>query len=262
MCGTNPIVKFRALLWIAIAGLIGGGVAWWSWWWQGRIERSQDAPIREAALRYGVEPSLVKAIVWRESKFNPNARGRAQEIGLMQLREEAAQEWAEAERIETFQHEHCLDPRTNTLAGTYYLRKLLNRYRRTDNPLPYALADYNAGRANVLKWLRASPPAATNSLVFIEQIGFPSTKQYVRSVIRRQAYYSSMIGRLRSDTGVDNHARRHTFSRARHCQNQYSYSLSPLFGAALGVSASGGLVGNDRELFARRQPLRSGRHDL
>ena len=116
------------------------------WWWQGWLERSQDVPIRAAARRYGLEPALVKAI-WRESHFHPGVRGRAQEIGLMQLREAAAQEWADAEQLAGFAHEHCFDPATNTLAGTWYLRKLLQRYALTDGPVPYALADYNAGRA-------------------------------------------------------------------------------------------------------------------
>ncbi|MCX6890586.1 MAG: transglycosylase SLT domain-containing protein [Verrucomicrobia bacterium] len=70
------------------------------WWWQGWLERSQDIPIRAAARRYKVEPALVKAVVWRESRFHPQARGRAQEIGLMQIRETAAQEWADAEHLE------------------------------------------------------------------------------------------------------------------------------------------------------------------
>jgi soluble lytic murein transglycosylase len=162
------------------------------WWWRGRLERSQDGPIHAAARRYGVEPALVKAIVWRESRFDPRAQGRAREIGLMQIREEAAQEWADAERLETFVHEHCFDPVTNTLAGTYYLRKLLNRYRQTDDPVPYALADYNAGRGNVLKWNKGA--AATNSAAFIEQIGFPGTKAYVRAVTNRCAHYRGMFG--------------------------------------------------------------------
>ena len=103
-------------------------------------EHSQDGPIRAAAERYGVEPALVKAIVWQESRFNPNARGRAGELGLMQLQEIAAGEWADEERVAGYLHEHCLDPRTNTLAGTFYLAKVMRRYTRTDNPLPYALA--------------------------------------------------------------------------------------------------------------------------
>lgn len=162
------------------------------WWWQNEVERSQDRPIRAAAERYGLEPALVKAIVWRESRFRPDIHGRAGEIGLMQLQEEAAREWAEAERLEKFEHEHCLDPWTNTLAGTWYLKKLLGRYRQTDNALPYALADYNAGRGNVLKWIRGE--ASTNSAAFISQIGFPGTRHYVHSVMERYEHYRSDKG--------------------------------------------------------------------
>jgi soluble lytic murein transglycosylase len=157
------------------------------WWWQEWREHSQDAPILAAAQRYDVEPALVKAVVWRETRFNPNRRGRAGEIGLMQLRQVAAGEWAAAEQLESFVKEMLFDPGTNTLAGTWYLHKLMKRYSQTDNPLPYALADYNAGRSNVLKWKHGS--ADTNSQAFIEQIGFPSTKRYVKSVIQRYEQY-------------------------------------------------------------------------
>jgi soluble lytic murein transglycosylase len=157
------------------------------WWWQEWLEHSQDVPIRAAAQRYEMPPSLVKAVVWRESRFHPLARGRAQEIGLMQLQETAARQWADAEGIAGFEHDHCLDPRTNTLAGAWYLRKLLRRYAQTDDPLPYALADYNAGRGNVLKWNYAG--GATNSAAFIEQIGFPTTRAYVKAVIARYNAY-------------------------------------------------------------------------
>jgi soluble lytic murein transglycosylase len=165
--------------------LVGGAAAYA--WWVIRLERSHAGPIRIAAQRYGVERALVKAIVWRESRFNSQARGRAGEIGLMQIQEEAAREWADAEHINGFDHEQCVDPGTNTLAGTWYLKKLLKRYTRTDDPVPYALAEYNAGRGNVLKW--NSGAAATNSAAFIEQIGFPGTKQYVASVMRKYALY-------------------------------------------------------------------------
>ncbi len=184
-------LKSRQTIWVLLGGavLIAAVASVWLWW-QGRLERSQDGPIRAAARRYGVEPSLVKAIVWRESRFNPNARGRAEEIGLMQIREDAAQEWADAEHLAHFEHKDCFDPVTNTLAGTWYLKKLLRRYTRTDNPIPYALADYNAGRGNVLKW--NSGAAATNCEAFIEQIGFPMTKDYVLSVMRRYKKYARL----------------------------------------------------------------------
>lgn len=157
------------------------------WWFNQQREHSQDGVILQAARRYGVDPALVKAVVWRESRFEAKAKGRAGEIGLMQVGEAAAREWAEAERIRIFFHRELFDPGKNTLAGAWYLRKLLRRYAPTDNPLPYALADYNAGRSNVLRWNRGA--AQTNSALFIEQIDFPGTKQYVQAVLRRFEQY-------------------------------------------------------------------------
>lgn len=157
--------------------------------WDIYREHSQDKVIRAAAARYGMDPALIKAIVWRESRFNPKVRGRAGEIGLMQIRKEAAQEWANAERIAFFSHEQLFDPGKNTMAGTWYLRKLMGRYSKTDNALPYGLADYNAGRTYVLRWLKGKEFAATNSAAFIEQIEFPSTREYVKSVMKRYEHY-------------------------------------------------------------------------
>ena len=155
--------------------------------WRSHREDSQDQVILAAAERYDMDAALIKAVVWRESWFNPRARGRAGEIGLMQVGELAAREWADAEQISFFAHSQLFDPAKNALAGTWYLRKALRHYTHTDNPLPYALAEYNAGRANVLKW--ASGEAAINSAAFIEQIGYPSTRDYVKSVLQRHEYY-------------------------------------------------------------------------
>jgi soluble lytic murein transglycosylase len=171
--------------------LLGGALVYCCW--EGRLELSQSRVIHAAADRYGVDPALVKAVVWRESRFHPDKRGRAGEIGLMQLQDVAAQPWAEAEHLDGFKHEHCFDPGTNTMAGTFYLQKLLKRYAQTDDPIPYALADYNAGRANVLKW--NSGAAATNSAEFINHIGFPMTRRYVVAVQRRYALYR-FLGRI------------------------------------------------------------------
>ncbi len=174
---------FIGLLLLLLLG--GGGVYWWHDQWR---DHSQDIPILAAARRYGVSPALVKAVVWRESRFQPQARGSRGEIGLMQVMPKAAaRDWSDAEHLPPLAPDQLLDPGTNTLVGAWYLEKLLRRYAQTDNPLSYALADYNAGRSHVLKWKQGA--AATNSAAFIQQIGFPSTKNYVRSVMRRYEHY-------------------------------------------------------------------------
>jgi soluble lytic murein transglycosylase len=176
-------VNSRLLLFLLL--LLAGVGGYW-WWYQWR-DHSQDLPILAAARRYGVEPALVKAVVWRESRFSPHERGGAGEYGLMQIRPAAAGEWSRAERVPDFTPETLLNPATNTVAGAWYLQKLLKRYAQTDNPLAFALADYNAGRAHVLQWERG--PAVTNSAAFMNQITFPGTKSYIRSVMRRFEHY-------------------------------------------------------------------------
>lgn len=173
--------------WLIVIVLFATAPAGVWWGWEEWREHRYDGAIRAAAARYGLEPALVKAVVWQESRFRADARGRAGELGLMQLRDLAAHEWADTEGVPGFAHEHCLDAGTNLLAGAHYLARLMRRYRQADDPLPYALADYNAGRANVIRWDNGA--AATNSAAFIEQIGFPGTQAYVRSVLARREHY-------------------------------------------------------------------------
>lgn len=150
-------------------------------------ERSQDPAIFAAALRYNVHPALIKAVVWRESRFDSQARGTSGEIGLMQIREPTARDWAAAEKNRLFTHFQLFDPVKNTQCGSWYLRRLLNRYRQTDNPLAYALAAYNAGPAHVNRWCQGA--GVSNSAVMLQQMDFPGTRHYVAAVSDRFAHY-------------------------------------------------------------------------
>ena len=182
-------MKRRRLIAITVALCVVGilGVAAGYLWFAIGQEKKFEPQIDAAAKRYSVDPFLIKAVIWQETRFHPNRRGRAGEIGLMQIQEAAALDWAATERVGNFSHEQCFDPGTNVLAGTYYLAKLLKRYPHADNPIPFALADYNAGRGHLLKWIGGA--GATNSAAFIAEIGFPSTQAYVKAVMRRYAFY-------------------------------------------------------------------------
>lgn len=110
--------------------------------------------------------------------------GKAGEIGLMQLTDAAAYEWADASQIVSFKPKHLYNPETNALAGCYYLAKMIRSFPECDDPIPYALASYNAGRGQVRRWRQGA--ASTNAAQFIHQIPFPSTKQYVQSILRQR----------------------------------------------------------------------------
>jgi soluble lytic murein transglycosylase len=176
----------HALLLAAVLVLaLAAPLAWWRYWsWR---DHRYDPLIRAAASRHQVDPAVVKAVIWRESRFDPSARGRAGERGLMQIREPAARDWVQAEKVAGFDPGHLLDPTTNTLAGTWYLGHLLKRYRQTDNPLPYALADYNAGRTRVLQWMQEG--ARTNHAEFLHRIDFPGTRRYIEAILAKHPAY-------------------------------------------------------------------------
>lgn len=174
--------------------LIGGG-----YWWRLRMrEREYETQIVAAAKRYRVDPLLIKAVIWQESRFDRNAKGRAGEIGLMQVMELTGEEWAEAERIRGFSKSYLWNPTENIQAGAWYLAKCLKRYTNTDNPIPYALADYNAGRTHVLRWNKGQ--AATNSTVFLAQMDYPGTRRYAQNIMERYTYYQRRAGRRVSGT--------------------------------------------------------------
>ena len=186
VCWVGLLLKRAVVILLLLTGAMVIG-----WVWLSRYEDRFDPQIRTAAQRHRLPPALVKAVVWKESRFDPRVRGRAGEIGLMQVTEVAAQEWADALHLSGYTHEHILDPSTNLHAGSYYLSKVLRRYSATDNPLAYALADYNAGRRNVLRWMASTntPQARTNSAQFLAAMTFPGTRQYVEQILERRRRY-------------------------------------------------------------------------
>jgi Rod binding domain-containing protein len=116
-----------------------------------------DSIIQEASNQFGLDASLVSAVIAQESAGNPNAVSRAGAKGLMQLIDTTAQQMG-VQRV--------YDPRENILGGSKYLRMMLDRFGG-DKAL--ALASYNAGPGAVERH-QGIPP-------YIE------TRQYVQNVL-------------------------------------------------------------------------------
>lgn len=169
----------RIILILALMAISGMGLIWLF-----RFELGYHryrTHIRAAAERYRVPPHLIASVIWQETRFQPYRRGQAGEIGLMQIMPGSAREWAKAEHVAAFNSLMLLDPQTNILAGTWYLARALQRWSDRDNPLPYALAEYNAGHSNAVRWNRES----SNQEAFLQAISFPATRNYVRRILAR-----------------------------------------------------------------------------
>ena len=149
-----------------------------------------DSLIAQAGARHGVNPSLVKAVIWRETRFQPQMQGSHGERGLMQITEVAAADWVKAEKVETFVPTDLFDPKTNIEIGTWYLGRAIKHWAHKDDPIPFALSEYNAGRTRVKRWEKSSGDIAEFSAEDLRStMDFPLTKQYVASIIGRYQHY-------------------------------------------------------------------------
>jgi soluble lytic murein transglycosylase len=147
-----------------------------------------DRLIRVVAVEHQLDPMLVKAVVWRESRFDPRKYGSRGERGLMQVSEKAAKEWARENKIADFYVDQLFDPKTNLEAGTWYLHRATEHWKHEPDPLPFALAEYNAGASRAQRW---SGNGVTDVSVhkFLQNIDFPGTRKYVESIIDRYKFY-------------------------------------------------------------------------
>ena len=146
-----------------------------------RIHAYDDIIAKYSATN-SLDPKLIRAVIWRESRFKYNCRGNHGEIGLMQVTENAAKEWAEANGIANLRKNDLFNPEMNIQAGTWYLKRSISRWSNKTNPLPYALAEYNAGRSNTVRWASSDGGDANK---FWDGITYPSTKRYVRDILTR-----------------------------------------------------------------------------
>jgi len=148
-----------------------------------------DRLIRSVALENHLDPMLVKAVVWRESRFDSKKHGSHGERGLMQVSERAANEWARENKVADFQVDQLSDPKTNVEAGSWYLHRAVEHWVHQGDPLPFALAEYNAGASRAQRWSGGKAAADIPEGKFLQNIDFPATRKYVESIIDRYKFY-------------------------------------------------------------------------
>ena len=115
--------------------------------------QAYDDIIDEAAARYDIDPNLIHAVMQAESAFHPYVVSRAGAEGLMQLMPELADEMGVSD---------AFDPRENIMGGVRYLKRLLDYH---DGNIDLALASYNAGPGNVVRYGGVPPFRETRNYV-------------------------------------------------------------------------------------------------
>ncbi len=139
------------------------------------------AEVDKYSRKYGVSAELVYAVIRAESKFDKDVVSDKGAKGLMQIIDATA-DWA-SEKIELSDVD-LFDPETNIEIGTYYLSYLLDLYNGNK---VCAIAAYNAGPANVDKWLGDKECSKDGKK--LDKIPFPETEKYVKKVMENIEKY-------------------------------------------------------------------------
>ena len=84
-------------------------------------EAELDKLIDRVSKEEKVSPALLKAVVWKESKFDNRRVGKKGEIGLMQLMDGAVTDWARAKKRDIPKKDDLFDPELNLEIGAWYL---------------------------------------------------------------------------------------------------------------------------------------------
>jgi soluble lytic murein transglycosylase len=149
----------------------------------GELPLADASIIREQAADKHLDPALIAAVIYAETKFDPRPSAAGAE-GLMQLLPSTAYFIAHLSGGVAFTAEDLATPRINLAYGSYYLRYLLNHYAGDEM---LAVAAYNGGISNVDEWV-AEANAAGHQLT-VAEIPFPQTRAYVQRVLEAQQEY-------------------------------------------------------------------------
>lgn len=144
--------------------------------------------IRQQSAEKGLDPSLVAAVIYEESRFRDQT-SHAGARGLMQITPDTAKFIAQDSGGTAFTQADLATPQVNISYGTYYLRYLLRRY---DGNETLAIAAYNAGETNVNRWIEQA--GGVDGFDASEDIPFPETRHYVDNVKERKGEYREHYG--------------------------------------------------------------------
>jgi soluble lytic murein transglycosylase len=143
-----------------------------------------EAIVRGHSRNYQLDPALLAAVIYQESKFRAHARSSSGAIGLMQLLPDTAKGIAVHTGGTKFRVSDLDDPEINVRYGSWYLRHLLDKYRDERT----ALAAYNAGQENVDRWR-----AEGQGIQFSETRAYVARVEHLKSLYRK-GYRTELYG--------------------------------------------------------------------
>lgn len=184
MHAVRKILRNFLIILLVLLVVFVGATYWIVYQGTGKYPVYYTELIEREARSYGLEPTLVAAIIKTESDYRPDVVSEANARGLMQLTPETA-DWCAKQLKIDYDTQKLNDPEYNIHLGSFYLSYLIAKYQNQD----LAIAAYNAGAVNVDSWLDSGK--ITREKESLDSIPFSETKEYVLRVNRAKKVYDT-----------------------------------------------------------------------
>ena len=167
-------------------------------WWRLLYPLRFEDRIQERSDQWELDPYLVASLIRQESVFVPRTRSPVGARGLMQVMPATGRALARLEGVR-YRTSRLYDPGVSIRFGTRYLHQLLEQFASRPE---LALAGYNAGPHRVKDWTDMN--MAIPAEVFIEEIPFTETRNYVKLILRNERIYRRLypeLGKTKDTSG-------------------------------------------------------------
>ncbi|HTR32684.1 MAG TPA: lytic transglycosylase domain-containing protein [Gaiellaceae bacterium] len=172
----------RRLLWLVVLLAVAAGAVAYvvdtspPWYERLRYPLRYSQYVTVHAREHRLDPALLAAVIYQESKFRSNAKSSSGAIGLMQLTPATAKGIAIRTHGSAFETSDLYNPEINIRYGAWYLSDLFQKYGSER----LVLAAYNAGQGNVDRWRAEGKP-----IQFPETVAYVSRVEHLQTIYRR-----------------------------------------------------------------------------
>lgn len=143
--------------------------------------------VKTFATQNNVDVPLVMAVIKAESKFDANAKSKANAIGLMQVKLETANYILSLNGQTEITESELFNPQTNIELGTRYIKYLLDKFENVQ----VSICAYNAGETVVSAWLKDENYSSDGKT--LKKIPFAETNTYLKKVMQNYRVYKNFL---------------------------------------------------------------------
>ena len=155
-----------------------------------RFPMPHEQAVLAQSKAIGLDPAYVYGLIRQESRFIMDARSHVGASGLMQVMPKTAVWTAKKIGMGNFTTSQLKERDVNIAIGTGYLKLVLDAF---DGSMPMAAAAYNAGPSRSRSWRTSANPEPLEAAIWMENIPFSETRNYVKKVLANTTVYAAVI---------------------------------------------------------------------